>query len=723
MADDVNAAATAAARERLAADLRDLGAALTSLQAQPDLAPEVQELISSWDHLRSRALLDAASSEGGGLQGGEAAAEAAAALLQTARSAALVSANPSLVAQAFAAICSLFLCSGIEGWPPEVVPIVSKLAGGVLEYFLNQQLDSRIRSAAGGVVASLLCQPGCAACLLAAPGAGGTVEALIAAARREGELQRDDAFALLAALVNADAATAERAASAEAALLPIAVERIRSGAAPLGPLRLVLALAIDNAGAVRAHVRAAPGLGGAAVDLLMALGAAHLAVQQGAPQRQEMLVKVLWVLCYLMVDRSPAYPEVLDALTSRGALPRLLALLRSPNKEVSKFAACALDEFARQDAGADALFKVPRAASELAAALRRAYADDEDPPLAQYYAAHALSRVLDHSEGGRVAEALARAAVAEGSTGSLLGALAGQIMASVSYVDSHVQLGMLIAGASVLARILMSATAAEQLRVIRRVPLLPEACILALDYWQPRLGNEHKAVCSDLFLLVACAAGFDRAQAVRLQRSPRSAQPPAATADTAAARAALRAAPGMEGMLRLYQDWLYSQPAAAYACGGVEVVAIKWLLALPEVRAPAAPTAAGPASAGPTAAAARAPAAAAAAPPPGAAGGSSAAAKPLVPEAGSGGSSRADGSGPSCSSGGDVGSGGGSGAEAAARPPACGGCGKSAEAEAPLLRCAGCRAQHYCGKACATAHWPSHRAACKAARTAAAPRS
>jgi hypothetical protein len=72
-------------------------------------------------------------------------------------------------------------------------------------------------------------------------------------------------------------------------------------------------------------------------------------------------------------------------------------------------------------------------------------------------------------------------------------------------------------------------------------------------------------------------------------------------------------------------------------------------------------------------------------------------------------------------------SGGGSGCSTNAAEPlrVCGGgCGKG-EPEVRLLRCVGCKAQYYCGDACARAHWPSHRAACKAAarRASAAQRS
>ncbi|GBF98760.1 hypothetical protein Rsub_11166 [Raphidocelis subcapitata] len=705
---DTTAAAAAAARERLAADLRDLGAALR-LQAQSDLPPEVQELVSSWD-LLFQALLDAADGQGGSLQGAEAAA--AAALLQPLLGEAFAAAQPDLFIQTLGhTLASALQCCNIEALPCLVGPVIASLLGPSR----SEQLDPEIRFTAAEALAALLLKPGCTASLLALHGDGGAAEALIAIAKRGGEPQQDRALALLAELAEADADTAERAASAEAALLPIAVERIRSAAADastgsfghfsLGPLRLMLVLTSTAVDAVRARAGAVPGLAGAAVDLLVALGAAErAAAQPDAQERGEMVRQILVMLTNLMNEDPSTYTEVFDALTSRGALPRVLALLRSPVKADCRFAACALGGFARQEAGADALFKVPRAASELAAALRRAYADGEDdPPLMGAYAAYALSALLKRIEAWRATDALARAAVAEGSTGSLLGALASLISASVceSYGSKKTQLTMLLGSMTLLNMILVAASRDEQrLRVLRRVPLLAEACVVALDYWQPKV----IAVAGDIVFAVAHLAGFDPNLAAQLLVSPRGAQPPAATEDTAAARAALRAAPSMEGALRQCLAWWQREPTAgSYTCFGAEsvVLASKWLLALPEVQAPAAPTPAGQASAASAAAPAQVPAAAAA-------GGSSAAAQPLAPEAGSGGSS---------------GSGGGSGAEAAVQPRVCGRCGKSPEAEAPLLRCVGCKAEYYCGKACATAHWRSHRAACKAARAAAAQRS
>ncbi|GBF97140.1 hypothetical protein Rsub_10327 [Raphidocelis subcapitata] len=746
------AAARAAARERLAADLQKLGAALR-LEARPGLAPEAQELASSWD-LRSQALLDAVDSTEDGLE--VPAATAAAELLQPLLGGG-AAAHPHLFAQGAQAATSAAQCCSVEALPFFAVPVASSL----LALFFNEQLDSQTRSAAAEALLVLVVGD-CAASLLAAPAAEGAVEALIAAAKCEGDPQQDSACSVLAALAADDIATAERAASPEAGLLPIAVERIRSVAADgpqglvgrsfFGPLRLLWVLAGSAApDAVRTRARAAPGVAGAAADLLTALaaaqGTAEVAAQQAACQHEDLEEQSLSVLSGLMRAAPSTYAQAFDALTRSGALPRVLALLRSPSKAVRSAATRCIAAVAAEDPGRDAVFKAPRAVSELAAALRRAYADGEHPILTQFYAADALLGLMSHSEGRRVAEALARAAAAEGSAGSLLGALAGLIAASVdeAVVDIEGRHIMCAASAGVLAQMTSAACAMAAERALRRAPRLAEACVGALQYWAAAASDQQNlGVVLSLLFVVGTLAGFEPAQATTiLGFTP----PPAATPDTAAARAALRGAPGLRPALQRFLDWA---PGAMQ--GGFEVLIAKWLLKLPEVKAPAvpaaaptpaaaaaaasaAPTAADPASAAPFGAPVQAPATAAAVPPPAAAGSPSAAAQPLVPEAGSSSSSsssssRADGGGPSSSGGGGGGDGGGSssaggsdsGAEAAAWPKACASCGKSATAEVPLLRCVGCKAQYYCGDACALSHWPSHRAACKAARRAAAQR-
>jgi hypothetical protein len=40
------------------------------------------------------------------------------------------------------------------------------------------------------------------------------------------------------------------------------------------------------------------------------------------------------------------------------------------------------------------------------------------------------------------------------------------------------------------------------------------------------------------------------------------------------------------------------------------------------------------------------------------------------------------------------------------------------EAQLPTKRCAGCKVARYCSPACHKAHWPAHRASCKAAMAA-----
>ncbi|GBF94001.1 hypothetical protein Rsub_07269 [Raphidocelis subcapitata] len=740
---DIAAAAPAAARERLAADLRELGAAL-SRKAQPGLAPEVQELSSSC-YLRCRALLDAADSAEGGLAGATAAAAAAATaaeLLQPLLSGAFVSAHPDLFALTAEAVGSaLLLCRSTEASAGCFGPVATSL----LDLFLTEQLSWQIRRTAAEPLVTLLAQRDCAACLLAAPSAASAVDALIAAAKRDGEPQQDSAFTVLAALALVDAATAERASSPEAALLPIAVECIRSiaahrpqgsmGRSGFGPLQLLWVFGTAAPDAVRTRARAAPGLAGAIVDLFMALGS-----EEWAAWREELgatcvglEAEIVFVLAGLLsspLSKTPAFAAV---LSSPGVLPRLLALLRSPFEQARIAASFCISEVAFEEAGCAALFNVPRAASELAAALRRAHLDGEDPVLTQCHAACALMWLIYHSEGWRVAEALVRAAAAEGSGGSLLGALAGLIAASVDESAGSIDLQwrMCVGGVALLDQMRSVATA-EQLRVLRQVPRLAAACVGALEFWLTEDTDQLKSTFAQLLVIVAALAGFNDDQ---LEGS--GAQPPAATAETAAARVALRGAPGVEGTLRR----LLSQQPPSEDAYMEAVLAAEWLLRLPEVKAAAAtaptpaamaavaaaaPTAADPALAAPMAAQARAQAQAlaAAVPPSAEAGGRSAAAQPPVPAAGSGGGKADDGSGGGTSSGSSGSSGsGGSGAASAASPRACAGCGKSAVAEAPLLRCVGCKAQYYCGDACALAHWPSHRAACKAARSAAAQRS
>ncbi|GBF94000.1 hypothetical protein Rsub_07268 [Raphidocelis subcapitata] len=718
----------------------ELGTAL-SRKAQPGLAPEVQEVISGWD---LRALLDAADNTEGGLQGAAAAAAAAIAeLLQPLLSGAFVSAHPDLFAPTAEAVKSTFLlCRSTEASACCFGPVAASL----LDLFLTEQLSWQIRRTAAEPLVTLLAQRDCAAWLLAAPSAASAVDALIAAAKRDGEPQQDSAFTVLAALALVDAATAERASSPEAALLPIAVECIRSiaahrpqgsmGRSGFGPLQLLWVFGTAAPDAVRTRARAAPGLAGAIVDLFMALGSEEWAAtrEELGAACEDFEAEMLEVLAGLLSSPLSNTPASAALLSPRGALPRLLAQLRSPFEQTRCSASFSIAEVAREEAGRDALFNVPRAASELAAALRRAHSEGEDPVLTQSHAACALMRLLHHSEGWRVAEALVRAATAEGSGGSLLGSLAGLIAASVdeSVGSIDLQYRMCLGGVALLDEMLAVATA-EQLRVLRQVPQLAAVCAGALQNWERKDSNVEFSVVEYLVIVLAALAGLDAGQCAR-----RGAQPTAATAETAAARAALRGAPGVEGTLRRL---LGQQPPSEDA--GMEAVwAAEWLLRLPEVNAAAAavptpavaataaaaaPTAAGPASAAPMAAQARAQAQAlaAAVPPSAEAGGLSAAAQPPVLAAGSGVGRADDGSsgGASSSGGGGTSSSGnagsGSSAASAASPRACGACGKSAAAEAPLLRCMGCKAQYYCGNACAAAHWPSHRAACKAARRAA----
>ncbi|GBF90251.1 hypothetical protein Rsub_03384 [Raphidocelis subcapitata] len=758
MAETAAVAAAALRRQRLAAQLQHVDAALRGQAQSPGLPPEVQELASSWD-VRARAVLDAAGSAEGGLQG--VAATAVAELLQPLLGGAFAAACPELCEAAIKAASTIMSqCCSTEGLPSLFGPVAASL----LDLVLNEQLSWQTRNAAAEPLAELS-QPGCAAALLAAPGAEGAVEALIAAAQREGDGegdQEDIAFAVLASLAEADDATAERVGSAAAALLPAAAERVRGVAAdgpptdillpcPFHAVRLLGALTSAASDAVRLPARAVPGLADAAAGLLMALAAVEARALQDVWHHDAIEERSLSVLSNVMGGAPSICATACDALTSRGALPRVVALLRSSSEATRMRASCVLALFVHEEEGTAALLQVPRAASELAAALRRAYAAGEDPAMTQCYAALALSGLLGHSGGQRVAAGLARAAAAEGSAGSLLGALAGLIVASVAEgsagsPDLDTRWRMCVGGAAVLNYVLLvSIGTSQQLRLLRQVPRLAEACARALEHWVEIGGSDERLeVAAHLAFVLAAVAGLGVNQTAR-----GNFQPPAPTADTAAARAALRRAPGLAGTLQRFVEWHRRQHPEAEPVKKVGVMGAMWLLRLPEfgglAAAPPTPAAAAvasaaaavaapaPAAAAPatsteaglgstpaTAALVQAPATAAAALELAAAGGRSAAAQPLAPEAGSRGS-RAD---VASSSSGDrgggssSGGGGGGGGEAAERPRECGACGRSA-AEVALLRCVGCKARHYCGDACAKADWSAHRAACKAARRAA----
>jgi hypothetical protein len=479
--------------------------------------------------------------------------------------------------------------------------------------------------------------------------------------------------------------------------------------------------------AARAHALATPGLAAAAVDLLMALGSEDWAAAKEEWQAESAESKACWedlestilmVLSVALWAGEAASAAAFDALTSRDALSHLLALLRSPNLLRSTGASKCIAALADMEAGCDALFLVPRAASELAAALRRAHADGEEPVFMQLHAASALACLLGHSQGARVAAGLACAAMAEGSAGSLLGALAGLLTASMASGGGRFEYewNMLDCTTAVLSHMVAApkTSVLHLLPVLQRAPLA-EVCVRAVRYWLAGASDEQLRVLAILVLIVAGLAGLHPEQSSA-----------AASADTAATRAALlREAPGMEGALQLFLAWARrQQPKDENTAAAVP--AAKWLLRLPEVKAPTAASVSQPAAAAAEAAEARetaadpAVAAPSAAPSPAAAPAAPlpvAASLPAMQQprdgSSSSGSSSSSSSGRGCKS------------EAAAPPPrACGGCGKS-ESEVRLLRCAGCKAQHYCGDACAGAHWPSHRAACKAAarRASAAKRS
>ena len=618
------------------------------------------------------------------------------------------------------------------------------MGASLLGLFLSERLSQRIRDDAAWELMSTLTRRGCAAAVLAAAGGEGAVDALIAAAKREGDaVHVGNAFLVLGRLAEADVVVRERAASADAALLPVAVARMRAAAAGAasfdavlafqGPLLLLNKLTMATAASARAL--ATPGMAAPAVDLLMALGSEEWAAVKGewTAEKEEWMLSwarmkndTLMMLTASTLAGKVACAAVFDAVTSRGALPRVLELLRSPNKEARTAASVCISELAGLEGGCDALFLVPRAASELTAALRRAHADGDDPSLTQCHAVRALSRLLCHSQGARVAEGLVRAAMAEGSASSLLGALAGLLTASTDgggYLNA--KCGMLSCGTAVLIHMVAAARTKQLLLVpvLQRSPLA-EACVHALRYWLAKKTDGDWQMVAFPFLpfVVATLAGCDD-----VGPNATVGRMPAATADTAATRAALREAAGIDDRLRRLLAWARRRPHDEVKR---TIAATKWLLRLPEVQAPAAAAvsqalaatgATVRATAGPAAAAstpALAPAAAAAMRPPAAA--SLSAMQQPRGGSSSGGSSGGGSSASTRSSGSTHSNSGGGGCSAVAVvvPRACGGCGKS-QPEVRLLRCVGCKATDYCGDACARAHWPSHRAACKA--TAVAP--
>ena len=546
------------------------------------------------------------------------------------------------------------------------------------------------------------------------------MDALVAAAVLvEGCPLEGRALSVFAALVHAHAGASGCAASDW--LLPFIVGRMRAVAAGAasrgaalkcqGVLRLLTTLTLPSVGAAaRAAVLATLGLVAAVVDLLVALGSQEWAAvreeweaERGASVElwEELERPLLMTLVALIPRGGAGRDSPLGALTSRCALPRLVALLRSPNVRIRMGASGCIFMVATTDEGRDALSLVPRAASELAAALRRAHANGEDPSMTQFNAAHALSRLLEHRQSARVADGLASAAMAEGSAGPLLGALAGLLTASAAGGDLLDMDWQMFECASTVAFFMAIGTqqGERQVRlrpVLQRSPLA-QACVRALAHWLPKASDEQMRMVWRPVGLVGILAGFNAQQGATAP-----ADIPAVTADTAAARAALREAPGMAGALRRYLAWGQGH------LGEINILvmaAAGFLLMLPEVAAPRAAAASQAAATAAPAGAAAGPASAAPAPAPALAAAAAAAAAP-PPAAVSLSVEQQSRDGAS----GD----GGCSGEAPAPPRACGGCARS-EPEVRLLRCVGCKAQYYCGDACARAHWPSHRAACKAA--------
>ncbi|GBF88219.1 hypothetical protein Rsub_00931 [Raphidocelis subcapitata] len=527
-----------------------------------------------------------------------------------------------------------------------------------------------VDSAEGGLGGAAAAPVAAAADLLqllpafAAPGAEGVVEALIAAARREEGPARSNAFIILAELTRFDADAAERATSTDAgaALLALTVERMQSAAAP---------------GAASSSTVAAAGL-------LVALASEEWAAtrEEVGDACEQLEAEILLALASLMAASPVCYTQAFEALTSRrGALPRVLALLRSPYPRARNAAGCCIAAIAGEKAGVDALFKMRRAAVELTAALGRAHAGGEDPALVQVPATFALAQLLDHSEGQRVTEAPARAAAAEGGAGSLLGALVGLIAASLDGGACPTgRWNMGVDAVFVLCH-MISASTAEQLLLLRRAPRLAEVCVRAMHYWLTEASDEHMDLPMFLVYVVAVMAGFNAVHAHH---------PPAATADTAAARAALQGAPGLEGRLRRYLDWARRQPSAGTFVTNT-VVAAKWLLKLPEVKPAAAATTAAPAVV------------AGAAVDPSTAPAPVAAAAPLPPRPAE---SEQPAEARACSS-----DGGADGRRGGSNGGSSGGSGScTAAASRPYV----------CGNSAAEVNWRAQRAACRAARAAAA---
>jgi hypothetical protein len=424
-----------------------------------------------------------------------------------------------------------------------------------LGLFLSEQMSPLARDSAASALVGALGLPGCAAAALAAAGGVGAVDALIAAAQRDGDPQQDKALLLLAQLAEADDGARERATSAAEALLPVIVEQIRAAAAGgasfgsvmtlQGPLLLLRKLVGSTAESTLEHAQAlaTSGLAAAAVDLLMALGSEEWAAarEEWTAAREEWTAaREEWTLTWeeleaamiaalvaVMSAGGTAGASACDALSSRGALSRVLTLLRSPHQEARVAASSCIVKFTSVPPLCDALFLVPRAASELAAAMRRAHADGEHPLLTQCHAVRTLTRLLSHRQGARIADGLVRAVMAEGSAGSLLGALAGLLRASMEdtvFKHQH-NWNMLDCSVAVLTHMVrgQGPSTLRLVPVLRRAPLAEE-CVRALRHWLAEADDVQMMTVSLLVYLVAAWPALRQRR--RAPQLPASLRPP-----------------------------------------------------------------------------------------------------------------------------------------------------------------------------------------------------
>jgi hypothetical protein len=393
-------------------------------------------------------------------------------------------------------------------------------------------------------------------------------------------------------------------------------------------------------------------------------------------------------------------------LANPRALPQIFDALDGDDESTRLAAATCLCLVSESPAGGDALQRVPRAVARLTAALRRRGSGREEATAAQAQACVALQQLAFHPGGERIAAALARAAVAEGSEGSLFSALEHLLAHGLKRSRSEAGAGAdpttwgVAQVASLLTRVLgAAANAAAQMNAFRRAASLVGSCARAFECCATGSVNRQLAYSSTglylilepLLLPLPCD---DEAPAEGL------------AARLAAKRAMLDAVPGLAATL------LRDSPSTANARSRSEMTAF---LEAPTQHdssgaiQPKSGTGQRPSSLGPQQRSQSSDM-------PRSSGARSS-------EAGSTSQQSSDcGGSPGSRLPGDGATSTGAAAgqrTAPAVPAACGACGKTA-AEMRLKRCAGCLTVRYCGPECARKDWRAHRDACKAAQAAAA---